>query len=306
MPIDPQARALGEALGADLDVSTLDLVAARQAADAAARQAPRSAVAHCEDRRIPGPAGALPVRLYRPEERGILPCLVFLHGGGWTLCSIETHDATCRKLANGAGCLVVSVDYRLAPEHRFPAAAEDAFAAVRWVAERAEGLGIDPGRIAVGGDSAGGNLAAVVALMARAAGAPPLRHQLLIYPVTDHDFETGSYRDNAGGPLLTRSMMQHFWDLYAPGEARAHPHASPLRAADLSSLPPATVLTAEYDPLRDEGEAYAERLRQAGVAVRASRYDGMIHGFFAFDDVLPAALDAVAEASAALREAFAR
>jgi acetyl esterase len=305
MPIDPQAKELGEALGADLDLSTVDLVTLRQAADAAACQGPRPEVAHCEDRRVPGPDGDLLVRVYRPEVQGDLPCLVYFHGGGWALCSIETHDATCRKLANGAGCAVVSVDYRLAPEHRFPAAAEDGYAATRWVADHADALGVDRGRIAVGGDSAGGNLAAVIALMARDRGEPRLCHQLLVYPITDHDFETGSYRDNAAGPLLTRSMMQSFWNFYVPDGDRSDPYVSPLRADDLSALPPATIVTAEYDPLRDEGEAYAARLREAGVAVTASRYDGMIHGFFGFDEILPAARRAVDDASSALREAFA-
>ncbi len=245
------------------------------------------------------------VRVVWPRERGDLPCLVYFHGGGWTFCSIETHDATCRKLANGAGCVVVSVEYRLAPEHPFPAAAEDAFAATRWVAGHADALGIDPQRVAVGGDSAGGNLAAVVALMARDRGELKLCHQLLVYPITDHDFETVSYRENAAGPLLTRSMMQSFWDFYVPDGNRSNPYVSPLRAQSLAELPPATVITAEYDPLRDEGEAYALRLREAGVAVNASRYDGMIHGFFGFDEVLPAGRKAVDEAAAALDVAFA-
>jgi len=305
MPIDPQAKALGEALGVDLDLTTVDLTTVRQAADLAATQGPRPEVARCEDRELPGPDGKLRVRIYRPEGTGELPCLVYFHGGGWTFCSIETHDGTCRKLANGAGCAVVSVEYRLAPEHRFPAAAEDAFAAIRWVAEQAEALGVDARRIAVGGDSAGGNLAAVASLMTRDRKGPKLCHQLLVYPITDHDFETGSYRDNAAGPLLTRAMMQSFWDFYVPDGDRSHPYVSPLRAESLDTLPPATVITAEYDPLRDEGEAYAARLGQVGVSVAASRYDGMIHGFFGFDEVLPDARRAVEEASAALRAAFA-
>ncbi len=305
MPIDPQAKMLGEALGADLDLSTLDLRTVRQAADAAALGGSRPEVARCEDRLIPGPEGSMLVRVVWPEARGDLPCLVYFHGGGWTFCSIETHDATCRKLANGAGCVVVSVEYRLAPEHPFPAAAEDAFAATRWVTRHADALGIDPQRVAVGGDSAGGNLAAVVALMARDRGELELCHQLLVYPITDHDFETLSYRENAAGPLLTRSMMECFWDFYVPDGARSDPYVSPLRAKSLAGLPPATVITAEYDPLRDEGEAYALRLREAGVAVTASRYDGMIHGFFGFDEVLPAARKAIDEAAAALGVAFA-
>jgi acetyl esterase len=262
-------------------------------------------VAAVKDLEVPGPAGQVPVRVYRPSEQPDLPVLVYFHGGGWAICSIETHDVTCRELANGAGCVVVSVGYRLAPEHRFPAAPEDCYAALGWAARHAASLGGDPGRIAVGGDSAGGNLAAVVALLARERGGPRLRHQLLVYPVTDHAFDTSSYRENAEGPLLTQEMMRGFWDLYlAREEDGRHPHASPLRAQDLSGLPPAHVITAEYDPLRDEGEAYARRLAAAGVPVVQRRYDGMIHGFFGFTAMIDRAGEAVAEAARELRRAF--
>jgi len=231
--------------------------------------------------------------------------LVYLHGGGWVLCSIETHDPTCRELANGAGCVVVSVGYRLAPEHRFPAPAEDCYAALEWVARNTASLGGDPARIALGGDSAGGNLTAAVTLMARDRGGPRLVHQLLVYPVLDHAFDTDSYRENADGLLLTRDMMRSFWASYlAREEDGRHPYASPLRASDLAGLPPAHVITAEYDPLRDEGEAYARRLAAAGVPCVQRRYDGMIHGFFGFTQMVDRARDAVADAARELRRGF--
>jgi acetyl esterase len=262
-------------------------------------------VAAVKDLEVPGPAGGIPVRVYRPSEESDLPVLVYLHGGGWAICSIETHDVTCRELANGAGCVVVSVEYRLAPEHRFPAAVEDCYAALGWVAGHAASLGGDPARLAVGGDSAGGNLAAVVALLARERGGPRLCHQLLVYPITDHAFDTTSYRENAEGPLLTRETMRGFWGLYlAREEDGRNPLASPLRAPDLAGLPSAHVITAEYDPLRDEGEAYAKRLAAAGVPVVQRRYDGMIHGFFGFTAQIDRAGEAVADAARELRRGF--
>lgn len=263
-------------------------------------------VAAVENRTFPGPVDARPVRIYRPEGEGPHPALVYLHGGGWVLCNLDTHDGTCRSLCNQAGCVVVSVDYRLAPEHRFPAGLEDCYAAVRWVAERSSELGVDPARIAVGGDSAGGNLTAAVTLLARERGGPRLVHQLLVYPVTDARCDTASYEANAEGYFLTREAMRWFWQHYLPSEAHgADPLASPLRARDLAGLPPATVITAEFDPLRDEGEAYARRLEEAGVPVRHRRYDGVIHGFFGMGAVLPKARDAMALAAAELRAAFA-
>lgn len=284
MPLDPELQAIGEAVGAGFDIRQVDLPTTRKTIDEAARLGPRPEIAKVEDRLIPGPAGKIPVRIYTPDSPVSRPGLVYFHGGGWVFCSIETHDALCRSIANGAGCSVVSVDYRLAPEHPHPAAVEDAYAATRWVVENAAELGVDPARVGVGGDSAGGNLAAVVPMAARERGGPELRHQLLIYPITDCSFETSSYTDNAAGPLLTRDLMQAFWDHYiADPAARAVPTASPLRAQNLAGLPPALVITAEYDPLRDEGEAYAARLAAEGVAVVQTRYDGMIHGFLALD-----------------------
>ncbi len=305
MPVHPQARALAEQIGAGFDITKADIAQIRRTLDEVSRLGPRPEVAAVKDLEVPGPAGQIPVRVYRPSQEPDLPVLVYLHGGGFTICSIETHDVTCRELANGAGCVVVSVEYRLAPEHRFPAAPEDCYAALAWVAGHAASLGVDPARLAVGGDSAGGNLSAVVALMARERGGPRLCHQLLVYPVTDHAFDTDSYRENAQGPLLTREMMRGFWGHYlAREEDGRHPFASPLRAPELSGLPPAHVITAEYDPLRDEGEAYARRLAAAGVPVVQRRYDGMIHGFFGFTAQVDRAGEAVADAARELRRGF--
>jgi len=306
MPVHPQALALAAQVGPTFDITTGDLAEIRRTLDEGARLAPRPEVAAVKDLEIPGPAGGIPVRVYRPSERSDLPVLVYFHGGGWAICGLETHDVTCRQLANGAGCVVVSVDYRLAPAPRFPAAPEDCFAALGWVAQNAAAIGADPTRIAIGGDSAGGNLAAVVALMARDRSGPRLCHQLMIYPVTDHAFDTPSYRENAEGPLLTRETMRAFWKLYLAGEPDGkNPYASPLRAADLSGLPPAHVITAEYDPLRDEGEAYASRLAAAGVPVVVRRYDGMVHGFVGFSDLIDRARDAMADVVRELQRGFA-
>ena len=237
-------------------------------------------LASVEDAEIPGPATAIPVRVYTPKGDGPFPVLVYYHGGGWMCGDLETHDGYCRHLAIRCGALVVSIHYRRPPEDRFPAAAEDCYAATAWVAENAANWHGDASRLAVGGDSAGGNLAAVVSIMAKERGGPRIRCQVLLYPVIEPDFETASYRENATGYSLTRSMMQWFWDAYAPNpQDRLHRHAAPSRAPDLSGLPPAYVITAEYDPLRDEGESYAHRLEQAGVTVTLERWDGMIHGF---------------------------
>jgi acetyl esterase len=231
--------------------------------------------------------------------------LVYFHGGGWVLGGLETHDGVCRGLANGAACVVVSVDYRLAPENKFPAAAEDCYAAAAWVAKHAPVIGGDPRRIAVGGDSAGGNLSAVVALMAGDRQGPELSLQLLVYPVTDSACDTPSYRENAEGYLLTRDAMAWFWNHYVRDDRdRINPHAAPLRAGNVAGTPPALVITAEFDPLRDEGEAYARRLEAAGVPVTLTRYDGMIHGFFGMTMVMDKARAAMHEATMALRRRF--
>ena len=309
MGLDPQARALLDevaALGLPA-FHTLSVAEARRATAAmAALQGEPEPIARVENRNIPGPAGAIPVRIYTPSGDAPLPVLVYYNGGGWVIGSLETHDGTCRSLANAAGCVVVSVDYRLAPEHKFPAAAEDAYAAAVWIAEHAAALGADAARLAVGGDSAGGNLAAVVSLMARDRGTPRLVYQLLVYPVTDGACDTASYEENADGYFLTRDMMRWFWNHYlAAAGDRRDPYHSPLRAARFNGLPPALVITAEFDPLRDEGEAYAERLRAAGVPVQLTRYHGLVHGFFGLGAVLDQAKTAMAEASGGLRAAFA-
>ena len=308
MPLDAKAREFLDQLAAAGAPTLTDLPVpdARLAIDALfASQNEPEPVARVENRRIPGPAGELPVRVYTPEGKGPFPVLVFFHGGGWVLCGLDSHDGPCRALANAVPCLVVSVDYRLAPEHKFPAGADDAYAATRWVAEHAAELGGDAKHIAVGGDSAGGNLAAVVALMARDRGGPRLAHQLLVYPATDAGLDTASYVENGEGYFLTGEMMRWFWNHYLRSHADVeNPYASPLRAPRVGGLPPALVITAEYDPLRDEGEAYAARLREAGVPVRTTRYAGMIHGFFGMGAVFPQARTAINEAAAALGAAF--
>jgi acetyl esterase len=240
----------------------------------------RAPVAAVEDRVLPGPGGELTVRIYSPDPPSPAPALIYFHGGGWVMGSIDAVDAPLRAVANGSGCVVFSVDYRLAPEDPFPAALEDARAVLGWVAEQAGPLGVDAGRIAVGGDSAGGNLTAATTLAERDRG-PHIAGQVLIYPVLDHDFERPSYVANAEGFGMTTDNMKWYWDHYLPDpERRSDPLASPLRATDLTDLPPALVITAEHDVLRDEAEEYAARLRAAGVAVTFSRYDGMMHGFF--------------------------
>ncbi|MFZ5914385.1 MAG: alpha/beta hydrolase [Pseudomonadota bacterium] len=260
-----------------------------------------------ENRKIPGPAGEIPVRIYTPVAAGTepLPCLVYYHGGGWVIGDLETHEGACRMLANDSGCRVISVDYRLAPEHVFPAAPEDCFAALKWVAANAQPLGVDPKRIAVGGDSAGGNLSAVVCQMAREAGGPSVAFQLLIYPATDMALGTGSKKENATGYFLEERTMHYFYDLYVPkGTDENDPRLSPLRAKNFAGLPPAYVITAQYDVLRDEGRLYAEKLKEAGVKVTHVNYDTLIHGFFTMAGVIPAARPAIADAAKAVKAAL--
>ncbi len=309
MPIDPQVRAFLDQQ-AEFGAPPLHTLSPDEARKAAAMGDPDSfgpAVHMREtcDRAVPGPGGEVPVRIYVPEEEGSLPVFVYYHGGGWVLGSVATHDRTCRQVAAAAGAMVVSVDYRLAPEHKYPAAVDDAYAAAGWVFENAESLGADPRRVAVGGDSAGGNLAAAVCLMARDRGTFRPTLQVLIYPIVDHAMNTPSYRENAEGPLLTRATMEWFWECYlARPDVGARAYASPLRAEDLSGLPAAVVITARYDPLRDEGEAYAARLREAGVPVQLTRYDGMIHAFFRRPTLFDKARAAQQEVAAAMRRAF--
>jgi len=260
-----------------------------------------------EERRIPGPGGEIPIRIYTPvEPEAPLPVLVYFHGGGFVIGSLDSYDALCRAIANRAGCIVVSVDYRLAPEAKFPAAVEDCLAALSWVHDNATELDADPERMAIGGDSAGGNLTAVTALGARDAGGPALRLQILIYPVAAGEPETGSHHAFAEGLLLTRANILWFYDNYLNGpEDRGDPRFAPLAAADLSGLPPALLIVAGYDPLRDEGLAYGERLKAAGVATEISNYEGMVHGFVSMSDVIAQGTVAIDQCADALRRAFA-
>lgn len=309
MALDPQARKLLDMMAAAgaPPVHTRTPQEARDAFVVAPLAGAPQAVAGVEDRVIRlGDAPPVAVRIYTPHGTGPFPVLVYYHGGGWVIGDLDTVDVPCRHLANRAGCVVVSVDYRRAPEHKFPAAADDAFLAARWVAANAASIGADPARIAVGGDSAGGNLAAVVALMARDTGAIRLHYQMLLYPVTHHAFDTPSYTENADGYFLTRDHMAWFWNHYLADVADGrHPYASPLLASSHADLPPALVVTAEYDPLRDEGEVYAARLAEANVAVDCVRYEGMIHGFCWMPGVLEQGARALDAAGDALRHAFA-
>ena len=308
MPLDPQLQAIRDQSERDNvpPLYTMSLADAR-AADLASIQASGGEpepVYEVADLKIPGPGGELPLRLYRPARERPRPALLYFFGGGWVLGTIDTADGVCRSLANSSGALVVVAGYRLAPEHRFPAAIDDCYAAVRWVAEHADEIGADPARLAVGGDSAGGNLAAGVALRARADGQA-LAGQLLVYPNTDQLADDPSMRAADDPFLFNRHSVawyrQHY--LTDPGDA-ASPLASPLRAESLAGLPPALVITAEYDPLRDQGEAYARRLAEEGVQVELSRYPGMAHGFFTMAGTVDASRAAIAQAASTLRAWF--
>jgi acetyl esterase len=253
-----------------------------------------------EEIEIPGAAGPLRARIYRPDAEGPLPTVVFIHGGGFVLGDVETHDNQCRTLANELGAVVLSTDYRRAPEERFPAALDDALAATRWAAEHVDELGGDPAKLAVAGDSAGGNLAAVVAQQARETG-PALAGQLLIYPGTDFVTRHPSEEENAEGYFLTLADMEWFADHYTGDADRSDPRLSPGLSTDLTGLPPAVIATAEYDPLRDQGNAYADALEAAGVPVVKRCYPGLIHGFFDLSALSPAAAAAVREVCADFR-----
>ena len=306
VPVDPKVQELLADLGDAAALSEVSVAEARELIEVFSEQdGPGPDMADVEDRTVPGPDGEIPIRVYTPAGTAPLAAIVYFHGGGWVIGSIRSHDAICRRLADAAGATVVSVEYRLAPEHAFPAAADDCGAATRWVHDHAAELGVDPTRLAVAGDSAGGNLAAVTTLQARDAGGPALVFQLLIYPATDATFSFPSIRENGEGYLLRAADMVWFRDHYAPdGTDLKDPLLSPLWADDVGGLPPALVITAEYDPLRDEGEAYGHRLQEAGVPTRVSRYAGMIHGFFGMPAVFPGAVPAMEEASTALRKAL--
>ncbi|HUY20964.1 MAG TPA: alpha/beta hydrolase [Acidimicrobiales bacterium] len=307
MPVDPQVRTFLDGFEDTTEpISTSSPAEAREVMKLAAllARAPE-APAPTSDRTVPGRGGDIPVRVYRPDAEGPLPVVVYFHGGGFVIGGIESHDPLCQQLATRVPAVVVSVEYRLAPEHRFPAAVDDAFDALRWVSANAAALGGDAARLAVAGDSAGGNLSAVVSLLARDAGGPPVAFQLLIYPATDLTMSTPSHRLNGEGYLLTREEMDWFMGHYLPDDVdRRLPTLSPLFADDLSGLPPALVVTAEFDPLRDEGEAYGARLEEAGVEARVARYDGMIHGFVSLDAIVDGGARAIDECVSALQEAL--
>jgi len=274
-----------------------------------AKLAVKEPILRTEDRRIPGPGSHIPIRIYTPREAKAgerLPVLLWFHGGGFVIGSIDTHDSVCRMLANQADCIVVSADYRLAPECKFPAAVEDCEAAFKWVALHAVEFGADPQAIAIGGDSAGANLATVVAILARDAGHPKITFQLLIYPCAAPEPETPSHYKFAEGYVLSRNTITWFFRLYQRSRADSNDFRfAPLIADDLANLPPALVLVAGYDPLRDEGVDYAKRLIEAGNRVRLVNYEGMIHGFILMGGAVDDAKRAVAESAQALREAFA-
>ena len=265
-------------------------------------------VALVRDLLADGPHGAIPLRLYRPVgsvDSAVLPVLVYYHGGGWVIGDLDTHDTLCRELANGAGCAVVAVDYRMGPERRFPAAVDDCIAATRWLHSHAAELRLDATRLAVGGDSAGGNLAAVVSISAREAGDLPIAYQLLIYPATDQHRTMPSHTTNGQGYVLTTDTMDYFTGHYIADSAQYKDwRASPLLHPDLSKLPPALVLTAGYDPLRDEGAAYAERLTAAGNLATYVCFERQIHGFITMGKVLDEANTAVALCAAELKRAL--
>jgi acetyl esterase len=309
MPLDPNLKTLldqMESIGAP-PLHTLSVADARAGMDAMVMMmGAGETVASVEDRVIDAAGQQLPVRIYRPEglADGPAPTLVFYHGGGFVIGGLASHDGDCRALANRGLCQVIAVDYRLAPEHPFPAAAEDAIAALDYVVAHADELAVDTAHIAVGGDSAGGNLSAVAALHARDAGID-LKLQLLIYPAVAGEGDFPSRTENATGYMLDEQSIEYFTTRYFPGGMPADDwRATPLSAPSHERVAPALIITAEFDPLRDEGEAYARQLEAAGVVAKATRYDGLIHGFFGMGALVPAAKAAVEEAGQALREAL--
>ena len=307
MPLDPQAQQVLDQLAA-LGLPPAHTVSPQEARENMKKR-PRvdgPEVAKVEDRAVSWRDAEVPVRIYTPAGTGPFPILIWCHGGGMVVGDLETADATARHLTVETGCVTVSVDYRLAPETKFPGACDDCYAAAVWASDNAASIQGDASRMAVGGDSAGGNLAAVVAQMARDRANPDLAFQLLVYPMTSLDFETPSYLDNADGYLLTRDSMKWYWDQYlGASDDPNHPYAVPSKAGNFKALPPALVITAEFDPLRDEGEAYAKNLEAAGVPTTCTRYDGMIHGFFGMPAAMDKGAQAISEAAAAMKKAFA-
>jgi acetyl esterase len=308
MPLDPYVRSFLD--NRDTSRRPRSLIEAREAflALANAVDAKDVPIGRIKNGELAGPGGPLAYRAYTPsaataDER--LPGLVYFHGGGLVVGSLETHEGLCRMLANESGCRVVSIDYRLAPEHKFPAAVDDAYAATKWVAERASEFGIEPARLAVGGDSSGGTLAAVVCQLASQSAGPKLALQVLFCPPMDAAGETDSRREFAKGFFLEKASLDFGVNAYRSSDADLNdPRMSPLRAADVAGLPPAHIYTAAFDPLRDEGEAYAVRLRQAGVSVQYACHGGMIHDFYAMANVIPYARIALQTAGAAIKQAL--
>lgn len=303
VPLHPMLQAMVDK-GAALPPMTSFTPAEIRATDLARyARVPRPDVARVEDRWIAGPRGNIRIRIYRPDLADGHPVIVFFHGSGFVICSIDTHDGLCRQLCRKAHAVVVSVDYALAPENKFPAGPDDSLAATRWVAENAANIGGDPARLALAGDSAGGTMALVTALRLRDGGGPSVKAQLLFYPVTDYpDPAPSSYRTRGSGFGLTADAMRYFWGHYLENLADgAHPHASPLRAPDLSRLPATYVMTADYDPLRDEGEVLAARLAAAGVDTELVRYADMNHGFLSWVGLLDRADEALDAACLWLR-----
>jgi acetyl esterase len=307
MTLDPQTKIVLEQMAA-AGAPPMETLSPEQARSAMILpQGEVESVGKVEERVIPGPESDIPVRVYYPkEEQDVYPALVYYHGGGWVVGNLDSHDNVCRALTNLANCVTISVDYRLAPEHKFPAAVVDSYVAVQYVYDHAESFQVDRNKIAVGGDSAGGNLAAVISNMAKDKGTPSICYQLLLYPSTNVGGEpTVSMKENAEGYFLTKGMMEWFRDCYLNTEEdKKNPLLSPLLNEDLIGLPPALVVTAEYDPLRDEGEAYAKKLADAGVEVESIRYDGAIHGFISMAAVIEQGKSALEKAGKALKEAF--
>lgn len=310
MTLNPQVEALLQMMAQmpQIDFAMASPAEVRAAYDQTVLMGEPPAVAEVRDISIPLDGRTLAARLYLPEGAAERPPLIlFYHGGGWVVGTLDTHDGTCRALAQKSGSAVLSIAYRLAPEHRYPVPVEDCYDALVWAAANAGALGIDASRLAVAGDSAGGNLSAAAAIMARDRGGPALRHQLLIYPVTDPNFETASYKENGGGEyFLSEAGMRWFWAHYLGDTPEdAAPLAAVLHTADLSGLPPATVIAAQYDPLRDEGMDYAGRLAAAGVPVNAAVAPGMIHGFFSMFEAIPDAWQWIDRGGANLKKALA-
>ena len=307
--LDPQAAALLDdlATGVSPPASTLSVATGRALLDDLFAVEEPEPVGSTTDLEIGGPNGPIPLRIYLPVGEGPSPVLVFLHGGGWVRGSLDAYDGLCRRLANGAECVVVSVAYRRAPEHPFPAGLEDCYAATEWVVENAATIEGDPDRVAVGGDSAGGNLSAAVTLAARDRDGPDLAHQLLIYPATNPPSVRwfDSYDENGEGYLLTMDSVEWYLEQYTEPADVGNAYAFPLRARDLSGLPPATVLTAGFDPIRDEGVAYAERLTEAGVEVDHLHYDSQIHAFVSLYEHIDEGCEAIDEMAARVRAGLA-